>query len=459
MLWEHNGLALCPGYGGDFTQGILTDSGNLIVAWFDERYGHSMFVQMFNQAGDRLWRAEGVLIADGPEIQYYPAIMEDRVGGAFIIWLDTRDASMTSLYGQRIDADGKTKWPISGKHIASPVNSQRVSIMARDGKGGFIVAWDDRGLDDQVNDVYAQRIDADGNKKWGDKGVAVSTPGNRQYWPSVVSDKKGGAIIAWQDRVVTDFDNSRVIAQHLDSAGKKLWEEAGIIVSDAAGHKSFPAMEENGQGGAVVVWSDGRLQVEGRAGVYVQNISPTGALGCQIMKIDEQPLKKQTVYKDSLPATLEVIATGDDLRYQWFFNAAADYDGASVISEPQENPKFTPPTSLPGSRFYFCRVMNRCDTLYSDFSEMVVSEKISPSSVLDLRVMPNPTSFEWILEVVSPDANRFELRVIDMAGRTIFYQQGVPGNAINAGAHFASGVYLVEVQQSGQKLVKKILKL
>src|SRR5690606_22617070 len=137
--------------------------------------------------------AEGILVGDALEEQYYPAIVSDGLGGAFITWLDTRDATLTSLYGQKIDANGEIKWPIAGKHIASPVNSQRVPVMVSDGNGGFIVTWDDRGLDDQVNDVYAQRIDADGNKKWGDKGVAVSTPGNRQYWPSVVSDKKGGA--------------------------------------------------------------------------------------------------------------------------------------------------------------------------------------------------------------------------------------------------------------------------
>ena len=65
------------------------------------------------------------------------------------------------------------------------------------GAGGAIVSWAD--LRSGICDIYAQRIDANGNLLWGTGGVAIATVANTQQNPRMDDDSAGGAVIAWRD--------------------------------------------------------------------------------------------------------------------------------------------------------------------------------------------------------------------------------------------------------------------
>ena len=63
--------------------------------------------------------------------------------------------------------------------------------------GEIIFAWSD--TRDSMRDVYVQKIDSQGNKLWGEKGIAVTTAYGRQEDPLLVGDDNGGAFIIWID--------------------------------------------------------------------------------------------------------------------------------------------------------------------------------------------------------------------------------------------------------------------
>ena len=84
--------------------------------------------------------------------------------------------------------------------------------------GDVIVTWQDSRSGHY--DIYAQRFDGDGNPLWTIDGVAVCTAANDQNIPDIVSDDADGAIIAWEDRRNGKWD---IYAQRIDPDGNILW--------------------------------------------------------------------------------------------------------------------------------------------------------------------------------------------------------------------------------------------
>ncbi|MFQ6044057.1 MAG: hypothetical protein ACE5PV_24650, partial [Candidatus Poribacteria bacterium] len=80
---------------------------------------------------------------------------------------------------------------------------QREPQLISDGVSGAIIYWKDyrRDYGDQTaDDIYVQRINAEGEILWGRNGAAVCTADGQQITPHAVADGKGGIFIAWTDK-------------------------------------------------------------------------------------------------------------------------------------------------------------------------------------------------------------------------------------------------------------------
>ncbi|MCX7715874.1 MAG: T9SS type A sorting domain-containing protein, partial [Endomicrobia bacterium] len=145
-------------------------------------------------------------------------IISDGLGGAIITWQDRRNSVDSDIYAQRIDKDGNVKWTINGVAISIATNNQRSPQIISDGLGGAIITWQDarNGVD---YDIYAQRIDKDGNVKWTINGVAIYTATDNQMSPQIVSDGLGSAIITWEDDRNSNWD---IYAQRISNPAPEI---------------------------------------------------------------------------------------------------------------------------------------------------------------------------------------------------------------------------------------------
>ncbi|MCK4597566.1 hypothetical protein KAU04_05975, partial [bacterium] len=117
-------------------------------------------------AGDNiLWPANGVPICTAANHQNKPQLVADGSEGAIITWQDQRSGSYYDVYAQRVDANGDTLWPADGVPICTAVNSQYGPQLVGDGSGGAIIAWNDY-RSGSYYDVYAQGVDANGDTLW-----------------------------------------------------------------------------------------------------------------------------------------------------------------------------------------------------------------------------------------------------------------------------------------------------
>ena len=67
--------------------------------------------------------------------------------------------------------------------------------------------------------------------------------------------------------------NTDIFVQRIDSTGLPKWTANGVAICTEASDQSVPALAEDGNGGAIIVWKDAR---NGNSDIYAQRINSLG---------------------------------------------------------------------------------------------------------------------------------------------------------------------------------------
>ena len=262
-LWDEDGLPVCPVHAGyQYSPAIAPDGeGGALIAWMDDSAGdYDIWAQRMDAIGAVEWGLSCVLVCEATRDQQAPAVISDGAGGAIIVWEDDRSGEL-DIYAQRINAEGVPQWLGNGVPICMVEEDQSNLDVVSDGEGGAIITWHDR-RQGATEDIFAQRVDADGDVLWEAGGVAVHEEnGQHQTYPALVADGAGGAIIAWTDNRFPEPRSFDVCAQRIDDEGSMQWGPDGVLLCDADYEQRFPAVISDGAGGAIVTWTDHRTGV------------------------------------------------------------------------------------------------------------------------------------------------------------------------------------------------------
>ncbi|MBI3766091.1 MAG: T9SS type A sorting domain-containing protein, partial [Ignavibacteriales bacterium] len=239
--------------------------------------------QRVNAAGVVQWTADGVPISTATFTQGFPKIASDGVGGALVTWSDYRNGADLDVYAQRVNAAGVVQWTANGVAICKEPNNQ-FPIIVGDGAGGAIIAWTDYRGSGASPQVYAQRVNDAGVVQWMINGVAISTALNSGSC-DMISDGAGGAIIAWQDsRNGGDTLFTDIYSQKVNASGAVQWIANGVSISTALHSQFFPKMVNNSAGGAIITWNDLRNDPN-YEDIYAQQIDSSGNLGGPVTEV------------------------------------------------------------------------------------------------------------------------------------------------------------------------------
>lgn len=264
--WTVDGAPVCTVAGVQDEVCIASDGlGGAFIAWVDRRSYPDIYAQRLNERGIRQWDEGGVIVCGAGYNQGTPQIIEDGSGGAFIVWYDHRDNTPNDIYAQRVDRDGNMLWTADGVPVCTADEVQSMPMLCSDGAGGCIIAWTDERAS-VLTDIYVQRLDADGIAQWTENGVSICDAMGIQGEIQLVEDGSGGAIITWLDY----RDGGDIYAQKLNPAGAVQWTEDGIAVNNDVGIQYNPQIDTDGAGGAMIAWYDSNFDV------YVQRISAGG---------------------------------------------------------------------------------------------------------------------------------------------------------------------------------------
>ncbi len=200
----------------------------------------------------------------------------DGTGGAFVAWIDSRNSGSTGndIYIMRIQADGTLAGGFTpgGTAVCSAEGSQSNLTMTPDGQNGVVLVWQDpRNTANNSNDIYAQRVNSDGDILWTNNGVAVSTQAYSETTPSVVPVSSLAVAVAWRGSV----DGLDIFANYLALANGAKTLVADITVVTAANTQSNQQIAPDLVGGMLVTWTDGRTS-NAQSGVRVQRWNAAG---------------------------------------------------------------------------------------------------------------------------------------------------------------------------------------
>jgi len=275
VLWTSDGMPISTAANSQLDPQLVSDgAGGAIITWEDGRNGSwDIYAQRVDAGGTMLWTTDGVPICTAGNNQVEPQLISDGTGSAIIAWEDRRSGTH-NIYAQRVDASGTALWTIDGVPISTAAEPQWYPQLVSDGVGGAIITWQDERSG--AWDIYAQRVDASGTILWTTDGVSISTAAERQWYPQLVSDRAGGAIITWEDWRGGSWEISDIYAQRVDASGVVLWTINGVPISTAAEHQLYPQLVSDGAGGTIITWEDGR---NGNNDIYAQNVQEDGSLG------------------------------------------------------------------------------------------------------------------------------------------------------------------------------------
>lgn len=203
--------------------------------------------------------------------QTNPAMTTDGSGGTIIAWQDNRNGKY-EIYAQRMNGDGNAVWSVNGLAVCQQDSNFKPMIVS-DGSGGAIIAWQSyRGS--STADIYAQRINSAGNIMWSLNGLPVCVVVFEQDTISMVSDGLGGAILTWQDyRSNNGFAD--IYAQRINPSGTMIWTANGVNICNQAASQRGPKIIGDGSGGAFITWYDNRA---GNYDIYSQRVAAAGAV-------------------------------------------------------------------------------------------------------------------------------------------------------------------------------------
>jgi predicted lipoprotein with Yx(FWY)xxD motif len=222
VQWLANGVAITNTL-HCVKPGIVSDgSGGAIITWQDFRNtnNYHVYAQKIDSTGTLKWTTNGVSVSTSIFNENHPAITSDGSGGAIITWEDFQEGEANSdLYSQRISSSGSMVWNENGVAVCTATGYQGNQTSVSDGAGGVVITWPDTRDNNTAAHIYSQKINSSGIVQWEFNGVAVSTSSRAHYSPDIASDGFGGAIITWSDDRVIEYSND-IYTQKVNANGK-----------------------------------------------------------------------------------------------------------------------------------------------------------------------------------------------------------------------------------------------
>ncbi len=283
-------VAACTArYSQKYTVAASDGAGGLFMAWEDDRpdtngilpdiYAQHLLADGSIAPG---WPPNGAPVCTTVVQSYNPTMDSDGMGGALIAYFDAHGPPGGGYYVQRLNAAGVPLWTVNGVLMSGnpgQPNGYAPSLVS-DRSGGAFVAWVDGRIGFPFfSGIFAQHVSASGTLLWPAAGVPVCTISTRAFAPVVALDGMGGLFVAWNDLRVSP-DTVRIFAQHLAVDGTPLWPVNGVQVSTSPnyqgiGGSGYRCAANDLAGGVYIGWSD--QEQYGPSNAYVQHLTSTGA--------------------------------------------------------------------------------------------------------------------------------------------------------------------------------------
>ena len=252
-----------------FRTGIETTDGGAIYVWSDTKLGErDLWAQKVDGAGNMVW-GEPVLIDGKPDRQEDPVITRTNDNNYVIAWIDFSADLDGDVYAQKIDGEGNLLWQEGGVPVCTLAGMQIALNMEPDNEGGVYIIWVDSR--NPSKDLFGQRLSANGSPLWIINGIPIATGLGDEMQNTMLPDGEGGMIIAYTHSYAGNDD---LYAKRFNANGTMVWQNT-LVISEAEGSQSDIRMAALNDGNFVFTWADKR---SADTDIYAQKINLAGDL-------------------------------------------------------------------------------------------------------------------------------------------------------------------------------------
>ncbi|MCD4829006.1 MAG: T9SS type A sorting domain-containing protein [Candidatus Cloacimonetes bacterium] len=205
--WQENGIPIRQGENIEWTRAadVLTD-GNVVYVWSDTKLGdRDVWAQKLNAQGDKLWGETPILVDNKIDRQEDPVVIATTDGGCIVAWVDFTNEFAGDIYAQKLDSDGNLLWSEGGVPLCTAADVQISLNIVPDLDGGAFIIWIDN-RNPGGSDIYGVHVDANGDNLWTDDGIAVAGGNGEQSSHTFWQDGQGGAILAYVNSYLSEID-------------------------------------------------------------------------------------------------------------------------------------------------------------------------------------------------------------------------------------------------------------
>ncbi len=290
LLWAADGVLIDKPAGLKLLGGVRAGSdGNAIVSWSNQA-GSSRILTAQKLAGSDgapMWNGgTGVRVFGQGNLQagYYPPFIADGSGGG-VFWDYDYSGGMFVPRAQHLDANGNPLLGANGVLGTTDATQDHVATSASydAASGDIYLVWNDTYVADQqaFDGVSAQRIDASGNRAWGDTGKVLVVPVNSTDSTHAISQllalpAPGGFIASWVTGAIPAADQP-ITAARVDAAGDYVWSMPDVDVK-TSGYTGRTVGAVSTTGFVAYAWQDGD-DGAGVSTIRAQNLNLDGTLG------------------------------------------------------------------------------------------------------------------------------------------------------------------------------------
>ena len=280
-LWSETSLGGIPVYSDLYTQGhakvtYYSDEASVIV-WDDNRNDNpdqggasteDIYAQFIDMNGNLLFDISGIAVSTETDRQYKPRIKGDSQG-VFVVWSDTRfsNDNLNDIFAQKLTLEDGLAWTTAVSVCSNQAGDQTQTRLSSDGQGGTFITWMDDRNQANFDDIFIQHINSSGESSYSNDGIGLAVSDGLQINPLVRPDGAGGAFIVWGDYRTGSLS---IFGQNIDTSAQISMDQDGKKYASGLGGNTYteyayrPSSLYLGNNQTLLYWVDQRYGVFGQ---------------------------------------------------------------------------------------------------------------------------------------------------------------------------------------------------
>jgi len=276
-------------------QSIINTDGDIIFQWIRQSSGwpiySEIFIQKFNFNGDPIWADPSLIVGpvSFPMGNFSQQLLTAPNGGVFIAWTELSGNAQNAI-AESVSDEGTSLWD-GGINLSTNSSNFQMSPMLSiaEGTEELMAIWREANGSQSQHGIFAQRLDSIGNQLWGSTGATVVALNSNYDYLDLSVVEFGEEIISTYIEQSVNMSGD-IYAHRMDAEGNSVWTDEMVTLTNSGLPKSDMVVGK-GSNCLYITWSENGyvyahcLREDGTLGTPDQSIEWIFSIGDPVIEV------------------------------------------------------------------------------------------------------------------------------------------------------------------------------